>query len=389
MATLFTSIDRTDDSVKPYGEASFSYLDRSARTEACHIRHVLENWYQEYPDESGDLRSRFRLGDEITHVSSAFELYMHQLLCKLGYSTTVHPETLTNTATKPDFLAISNSNASFYLEAVLATDSSKEKIAADKRMAVLYDQIEKIKNRDFFLLLDVHRKPNSQPSGKKLRNMLENWLDTLNPEIIPKDEPSAWPRYEWEREGWRIGFTALPRPPHKRGKKDIRIIGLFRPEARWVSTWESIRDSVVKKGKRYGELDRGLVVAVNVGSIHLDRNDEMQALFGQEKFIITVDSLQDEPEFRRAPNGAWYGPKGPRYTRVSAVMLFRELHPWTFGVRGVTTYLNPWAQYPIDGPLLELDYAKVKQDGQMEWIDRKKPFEVLDLPEGWPEVGSI
>ena len=386
ISTLFTNVDRKDEIPKPYGESSFSYLNRSARVEAYRIRHIMEAWYKEYVDTTEDLLRRFQSADEIPHRSASFELYLHQLLRSLGYSTNIHPETKGLKDTRPDFLA-NSSRESFYIEGVLSVDSSREEEGVERRKAVLYDQIERLENRNFFLLLNIRGKPTTQPSGKKLRAALEAWLNTLEPDaIIQQDDRRVWPTCEWNHEDWHIVFTALPRSPKNRGRKDMRIIGSFFPEGRFLSTWESVRDTVIKKGNDYGEIDAPLVVAANVISSHLDRIDEMQALFGQEQFIFQADPdiEQKEPEFKRAPNGVWFGPEGPRYSRISAVMMFRDLHPWTFGIRSVTTYLNPWAKLPIDGALLKLNYAKAGEEGKMRWHKVKEPYEILGLPSGWP-----
>lgn len=106
--------------------------------------------------------------------------------------------------------------------------------------------------------------------------------------------------------------------------------------------WTPIRDAVRFKGSKYGKLDKPLLVAVNFGSLHLARLDEMQALYGQEQFMFSVDEPDKEPRLERAPNGVWRGRTGPQATRVSGAWLFNDLTPYTVASRRHTIYFNPW-----------------------------------------------
>jgi hypothetical protein len=49
----------------------------------------------------------------------------------------------------------------------------------------------------------------------------------------------------------------------------------------------------------------------------------------------------------RHPNGFWWGPKGPRHTRVSAVLVARNIRPWHFVDREPVMWHNPWATLPM------------------------------------------
>ena len=61
----------------------------------------MHSWYQRYPDASAELRTRIRSPKE--HESASFELYLHELLVRLGYSLAVHPET--ESGKRPEFFA--------------------------------------------------------------------------------------------------------------------------------------------------------------------------------------------------------------------------------------------------------------------------------------------
>ena len=64
-------------------------------------RDELERWYARFPDRDGDLRSRFR-GRDSSHDGAFFELFLRELLSRLGFSVEVHP-TLKK-GSRPDFL---------------------------------------------------------------------------------------------------------------------------------------------------------------------------------------------------------------------------------------------------------------------------------------------
>ena len=92
---------------KRYGEPRFEYYNHSSRPAIGQIREVLENWFSGYPDlGKSDLRGRFKSNDDRSHDGAFFELYLHEVLRKLGYEVQVHP--LVDKPTHPDFVVERN-----------------------------------------------------------------------------------------------------------------------------------------------------------------------------------------------------------------------------------------------------------------------------------------
>jgi hypothetical protein len=240
---------------------------------------------------------------------------------------------------------------------------------------------------DFYLGMEMESAPETPPPARKLKNELQRWLSQLDADSISRaieaNGRSSFPRHNFEHDGWRIEFFAVPKSREKRGQPDIRPIGFQSSEASCISTWQAIRDAVLKKGSKYGNLSAPLVVAVNVGRFDVDEIDIMQALFGQEKVVIRVGDRNAEPEMQRELNGVWTSPSGPRYRRVSGVLIAPDVHPWTIVTRSIRLYHNPWANYVITGPICSLPQA-VPQDNEMKCVDGTHPRDVLSLPEGWP-----
>jgi hypothetical protein len=304
----------------------------------------------------------------------------------LGCTVTVHPDLPDGSPAHPDFLIVTHDGANVYVEAVLASDYSQAEIAARKRKDAVLAAIDKIDSPNFFLSVDAEGNPDMPPSGKALGQQLEKWLSSLNPDAVAREVneqgPDHMPKMTWEHEGWKVTFEAIPKKPERRGKGQ-RVIGALFGGALFVNVWEPIRDAVKSKGNHYGNLPHPFLVCVNVDGMSVDRIDEMQALFGEEEFIFKVGSAE-EPEMRRRPNGAWWGPKGVQYKRVSGAWVFDTLNPWNVVSRKNCVYFNPWADKPLPDLFTKVNHAK-PLDQKMVWTDGRPIGELLDLPRDWPE----
>lgn len=385
---LFSNIDRDFQGAKPYAEPDYDYLDRSARPDAGVIRAVLQQWFSQYPvSDRPDLLGRFTSPDDIQHISAAFELYLYELFRRLGYSVQVHPETSSEKTTRPDFLLRDSAGNRIYVEAVQCTDVSAEEQGAISRLNVVYDAINRLEVYDWYLGVHADGYPEVPPSNKKLRGQLMDWLTGLNlegvTESVRQTGSRALPTLEYTDGEWKLKFTAFPRSPEKRDKPVKAVLGARFTGARWLNTWEDVRDTLISKGRRYGNLDAPFIIAVNANVFHLDNIDIGEALFGKEKFLFRLDQPDGEPEMQRAPNGLWFGPKGPRYSRVAGVIIGSDVNPWTYGIRTLTLYQNPWTSTKVAGPIATLP-RMVPVGDQMDFVAGKHPKDILQLPQDYP-----
>jgi hypothetical protein len=153
-----------------------------------------------------------------------------------------------------------------------------------------------------------------------------------------------------------------------------------------VSSWKAIRDAIQGKGAKYGDLPDPLVLAVNLSRFYIDEIEIEQALFGQEQFSLSPDDDDPNAEFEmvRAQNGVWMSPSGPRYQRISAVLVIPELEPRSMAVRSARLYHNPWAYRRFVGPICSLPQCVV-EDHKLKYLSGTEAREILGLPVGWPE----
>jgi hypothetical protein len=313
----------------------------------------------------------------------------------MGCSVEIHPSALdSGTTRRPDFFVKPLVGSCFYVEAILATAEPAEESAARARMNEVYDALNRLDSPNFFVGLDIVGAPATPPSARRIRAFLKAQLDQLDPDEIGARWKSSGiktvPQWHYEHDGWEITFYPLPKSPKLRGQSGVRPIGMRGHEGRFVDSGTPIRNAIVAKAGRYGDLELPYVIAVNaLDEASVDKIDIMDALFGKEQYTVTFGKtgMVSEPEMSRAPNGAWISESGPRNTRVSAVLLTVRLFPWTVGRAGIYLIHNPWAQRPYSSPLTCLPQG-IPEDGQMRWQEGDSLYEILGLPLRWPSLSS-
>src|SRR5439155_20762968 len=135
---------------------------------------------------------------------------------------------------------------------------------------------------------------------------------------------------------------------------------------------------------KYGVLGVPYVIAVNVLPYGATRDEIMEALFGDEKQVIRFSQGRPiDSRTERTPNGVWTLHGGPRYTRLSAVLMFSGLQPWTVGKATECLYDNPWAKFPYKSALTRLARG-IAVDDRMHWEEGEPLTSILNLPPNWP-----
>lgn len=390
MLTLFDDVIRNNFGPAEYAEPIFTFLNRTARVEFDRIRQELEKWFSHYStSEQAELRAHFRSSIDSQHQAAFFELFLHELLIKMGCKITVHP-VIPTVETKPDFLVEAPNEDPFYVEATIATNQSKEDASANARVNVVYDVLNRVVDSpNFFLWLKVRGAPETPPPAKKLGLFINRRLAKLDLDEIERlrdnKEFDAIPRWNFNHDGWKIEIEPIPKSLKTRGKPGIRPIGAKSTGFQRMDSAKPIKDSIVDKAGRYGELGLPYIIAVNILE-HSDETDIMNALFGTERYVI--DWVENEPKspsrMSRARDGIWIGPNGHSNTRVSAVLLANQLSYWTISKVNLRLYHNPWAQQPYHSILNHLPQS-VPIEGQMKHVEGKSSGEILNLSSTWPE----
>jgi hypothetical protein len=336
------------------------------------------------------MRRRFRSTNDWRYGSAFFELFLHELLLRLRCHIQIHPRLKSGARKSPDFLVQCPTGRSFYVEAVLATDESREEAGARARMNTVYDLLNRsLDSPDFFVGVHLRGYPKAQPSGRDIVSFLANHLVQVDhdqvAEEFKKSGFTGLPHWFYERSGWRIEFFPIPKSPGLRGKPGVRPLGLQFEGVHWVDSRTAIRNAVLTKAKRYGNLDLPYVICVNALGKHVDRIDVMEALFGKEQFTVRLTQLgPSKPVMSRMPDGAWTSELGPIYKRVSAVLIMSPIFPWNVPRAPVCLYHNPWARRRYESALTCLPQG-VPEDDRMVWRSGESLGTIFGLPPTWPE----
>lgn len=386
---VFDQIERNDGSPKRNSESDFAFYNRSSRDAFFQVRALIEYCVSRYPgSEVDELVARLRSNNDQLFQSAIFELVLHDMLLRQGFTLEPHPKLSNGSKKRPDFLVIDREGDKFYLEAVLATEVNEQNPGGEARKGAVFDILNQNPHQNFMIDVDDEGCPKSQPSGKKLVKAVHQWLDSLDPDEVQaqlENEEGLYgiEPFEWRHEDWVVRLRPIPIKLERRGKSQ-QLIGIGGGGGGMIDSWSPIRDAIKSKGNRYGKLDKPLLVAVNLDSFHLERIDEMQALYGQEQYVYETGNVGKEPRMERARNGVWYGKGGPQYTRVSGAWLFDGLHPSSIAKRNQTIYYNPWAAIALPDSLSCFPHA-VPVENKIHWEKGLSLAEVFDLNEQWPE----
>ena len=380
--SLFDDIKRTDSSPRQHNEPFFTYLNRSAHREATKIRARLESWFRRFPVKArDDVRGRFRADDDQGHRGAIFELFIHELLTRLGCTVKAHP-CVPGTGARPDFWA-RHEDCPFYVE-TKAIDLSSSPFARNPLEEDVVAKINSLSSPHFYIFTEVEGKLSTALSRKQVVQPFVDLLASHDPDEVQRMIDVAGPfaaPFRMIRSGsWHLTGWLKPIAPEKRGdgKPRTLVIGPARSGVTDDST--PVQRAIRKKASKYGQLDAPLVVAVNVSDPFFDKDDEIEALFGKEQIVYFENRPDLSPELSREPDGVWVqGGYRPRYTRLSAVLVFRDLTPWNLHAIHNCLYFNPFAGDKMKLPesLYRLSHARAHKD-KIDWFEGENIGQILD-----------
>ena len=284
--------------------------------------------------------------------------------------------------THPDFLLEKN-NFKFYLEATLCKEYSEEKEKEIKRKEAFCNEINKLVSSDFFISPESINIPDeNQPSSKDLKRFIEKKLNELDKEQLEKEfknlDLSKYMekyRINYKKNGVELSMIPIP----KESKSNINELLATDTFVAEDSRFEvSFRNTLKKKGKRYGDMKLPFVIAVDILESGVSKEDIIDALFGETQYVVGRST--NKIEISRKKDGFFLNKQGPQNTMVSGVLtvpLFHtDLEDKRLISKKIKFFHNPWAKNPFLKDYLPMCEYSVER-GEIK--EKNTDFSIYDI----------
>lgn len=374
---LFPEKNRTDTNPPKHIDNDYDFIDRSALPELFAIRRLLNSWFENYPfSERKELKSRFNK----TFSSAFFELFIHELFKRQGFTMIPHPK-VPNSNKRPDFLAIKGS-VEFYIEAKEATNQSAKAKGENNKTNTVYDSINRITSPNYlFSLTELIIKSDRQPQGKAIINHYNQELRKHDPDellrMIEVSGRDAIPLLPYEDADIKIVIKPIPLPSEARGKKDIRPLGMYPMSSFWGNN-ESILTALEKKAGRYGELDKPFILCINAtGDGFVTEHTVKDTLFGPLKATYSTNPNNRDHKLERYFEGFFRDNPNSKSNRVSGVFITR-VNPGNVATADHWLVKHPFAKMNLDFSCFDLSYFILKSN-LLESVAGKRISSILSV----------
>jgi hypothetical protein len=390
-AKLFPDAPRTDPWTQRASESDYAFFQRVDDPACGRVRDLFNVWFERFAgsQDAGsvrDLRNRFRAKQGGQFLSAFWELYLHELFSRLGFTPEVHPDS--GNGTRPDFL-MTRGTERFYLEAVMPTPRFSASDNETASAGTVTEYVTEAFRRQFRLRLR-HVIPGANvPRKKAVIGAVEGWLDSLDWSDLWKGsaETSIYEETELHiGDGWQIALTAIPLDPSLQSDEIRPMIFSYPGGGGYPDALgEAVLPLLIEKTSKYGELDAPLVVAMWVVETMANPETAPLALFGA--WLETNDgSHRTGLELNADRKGLWT-PGAKTRGRGCGVL---AANSFAFGYPAVARVLprywpNPWADQPLS---VDLPFAtSTVSDDEREVVNTAEsvsPADLFKLPEDWP-----
>ena len=280
---LFDDFERTYTGRIDQGELLHSFFNRSAQPEAAHVRRRCEEWFTDYVRDAkdcdvNDFRSRFLSNKSEQFHAVWFELCVHQMLVRLGFSVSVHPN-LPGTKKHPDFVAISDGSRILVEATIVAPESTLSPFEKDAQHKFLRLRLENF----FASITKFEGTLDRFLTRSEIYREFREFFAAHNPNEVQRlvniDGYSTLPTKRIPFGNWILTVELWPSSPGHRNQSEGRVISSYLDE-RVDPSVRRIQVKIKNKKQTYGPTGGPLILAVNVHALEFNPIDHgKQVLF--------------------------------------------------------------------------------------------------------------
>jgi hypothetical protein len=388
---LFPDQARIDRLTQYAHESHYAFLQRVDDPVFARIRALLNAWFARFAasqDEPAvkDLRRRLQAKGEGQFNPAFWELYLHELFARLGFTVAVHPES--ERGTRPDF-ELTGNGTRLYLEAVAPIPHYSDADRETAGEATVIEYVNASHNPNFYLRLRHLIPGQNTPRKREVVGKVECWLDSLEWDELWSGDlaTSTHPEIQLEvGDGWKIGLTAIPIERTTPANPDRPMIAFYRGSAGYPDgLGRVVLPYLEEKSSKYGQLDAPLVIAVWVIDLMAHAETASLALF-DGWFDFRPGPLRTHWEERADRVGLWT-PGAKARSRAAGVLAAGS---FDFGYPSVARSMprywpNAWAEDPLS---IELPFAtsavSADQSEVVNSAETVSPADLFELPQEWP-----
>ena len=340
-----------------------------------------EPWFDKYPlKHQKDIRKWFQSDDNQYHGGAYFEIFLHDLLTRLGFSLKIHSE-ITGPSTTPNFLAC-HGDQDFYLEATV-TGQKSGPITRNRNEQDVINKLNTLTSMDFRIGIHMEGNLSTTLGKKRVVRPFKELLAEHNPDEVQRliDEKglTAAPSRRIECGTWNLQGWLVPIPLEERGSSPAQQLVLGPNRALWTNPVIPVRKALkqkARKARKYGNLDAPFVVAVNARDMFYNGKDhDMEVLFGKERLLYSRENPDLPSVSDREPNGLW-----SNRSRIDAVWRFQRIDSLNLSHNAsACLYLNPHkTNMKLPDPLFRLPHAK-RYNEKIKWFDGEDLARLMDM----------
>ena len=371
--SLFDSIARDQPNDHNEQTSRFDFINKSPLH--CGVRDTLETWFRDFPScAQPDLRKRFRSKVLENHEGAFFELFLHELLRRLGCSLEPHPM-ITGTKNKPDF-RVRHQGDCFYVEAT-AVGQADGPFTRNNNEEDVINKLKQLKSPYFDIAINMEGKLNETLNKEYVCCPFRELLSSHQPDevrkLIDRGGVSAAPSRILSHKGWSLTGRLVPINKQEKYASESRPIRIHNAVAKRTNVVSPLRNALRKKSGKYGSLDRILIMALNARDMFYNGEDhDLDLLFGDQAVQIS----EDRSNTIRIKNGLW---SQDSCHHIDAVAMFGKVDAFNFPYASVCIYFNPWKpSIVIPDVLFQLPYAMVCGD-KIKRVAGRKVADILGV----------
>ena len=336
---LFDNIERSElKSDSPF-ESIFRDINQYDWPGSTYIRNTLESWFEKYPPRHRtEFRERFR-DDDPHHEGAFFELFLHELLTRLGFSLEVHPE-IAGSDDRPDFL-VSRDNRRFYLEATVRGQRSGPFTRHPNEKDVI-EKLNTLVSADFGVTVHMEGTLSRTLSRENVVRPFKELLESHDPEDvqgeIDRHGSNAAPSQRIECGNWTLEGWLWPISPEEQRNDSKRQLVIGHHLGAFTDCATPVRKALKEKSRKYRNLGLPLVLAIHTRDTYYRApQHDLDVLIGDEQLLYSKEDLDLPPCLVRKPNGVWSRGRGSQF---DAFLSIQKVDMWNIYYASASLYLN-------------------------------------------------